>query len=66
MVLNPIDLVVIPLTLVLGLKGALNGTRKELFGFVGLIPQPKQHAGRVNRAQRHALGIPVIIAAGVA
>jgi membrane protein required for colicin V production len=37
MVLNPIDLVVIPLTLVLGLKGALNGLRKELFGFVGLI-----------------------------
>jgi membrane protein required for colicin V production len=37
MVLNPIDLVVVPLTLVLGLKGAFNGLRKELFGFVGLV-----------------------------
>ncbi len=37
MVLNPIDLIVVPLTLVLGLKGAFNGARKELFTFLGLI-----------------------------
>jgi len=37
MALNPIDLIVGPLILVLGLKGILNGFRRELFGFVGLI-----------------------------
>jgi membrane protein required for colicin V production len=37
MALNPIDLIVGSLILVLGLKGVLNGFRRELFGFVGLI-----------------------------
>jgi membrane protein required for colicin V production len=37
MALNPIDLIVGSLILVLGLKGILNGFRRELIGFVGLI-----------------------------
>jgi len=37
MALNPIDLIVGSLILVLGLKGILNGFRRELFGFAGLI-----------------------------
>jgi membrane protein required for colicin V production len=37
MAINPIDLIVGSLILVLGLKGVFNGFRRELFGFVGLI-----------------------------
>jgi len=34
---NPIDLTIGILVIVLGLKGALSGFRRELFGFLGLI-----------------------------
>jgi len=37
MALNPFDLVLGLLILLLGFKGALTGFRRELFGFVGLI-----------------------------
>jgi len=37
MSINPIDLILGALILVLGLKGALTGFRRELFGFIGLI-----------------------------